>query len=124
MVSTRQELQQEKLPELRKRSYYCWDKELAGRHKSTITELIDKATLQAQLYLRVAKDGPVKGRGGGILDGRIICETGEDQLVACVVIGIGGTRVIAWRVGKVQTRFSFRKSSSNADRIHRHRGAD
>jgi len=111
MESTRKQLEKEDLSELRRRSYYDWDKERPGWRKSTIAELMDKATLQAQRYLQVAKNGPVRRKDSGVLDGRIICETGEDELVAYVVIAIGGTRVIASQVGKEQTRFLFRKAN-------------
>ena len=71
--------------------------------QSSISELLQKATLQVNNYLLVAKNGPVKGADGGILNKRIICETGQDELMGYVVIGIEGTRVIASQIGKEQT---------------------
>jgi hypothetical protein len=117
MDSLRKKLKEETVPQLLQREYCYWDKERRRFCRSSISELLERATKQVNGYLQVVKNGSAKGTNGGIHDKRIICTTGEDLLTAYVVIGIGGTRVIVKRVEEEeQTEYSFRKAFIDADR--------
>jgi hypothetical protein len=116
--SLRKKLKEEDASQLLERSFCYLDEERRQWCRSSISELLQKATQKVNNYLNVAKNGSVEGTHSGILDKRIICERGDDWLVGHIVICIGGTRVITFQVGKEQTRFSFRKASINTHRGH------
>jgi len=115
MESLRKKLEKETENKLLQRTFCYWDKSVKKWCKSSILNFKQAAVGQVNNYLRVAKNGAVRGAHGGILDKRIICEKGEDCLVGYVVIGIGGTRVLTWEVGREQTQYSFRKALIGAE---------
>jgi hypothetical protein len=112
MESLRKKLKEEDASQLLQRAFCYWDEDRRRWYRSSISELLQKATQKVNNYLSIAKNGYVEGTRGCILDKRIICETGEDWLVGHVMICIGDTRIITLQVGKEQTRYSFRKVSS------------
>jgi hypothetical protein len=117
MESLRKELKVEEPSQLLKRSYCYWDNGRREWHRSSISELLREATQTVNNYLSIAKNGPFKGTHGGILDERIICETGEDWLVGHVMICFDDTGVITLQVGKEKTRYSFRKASTKPESL-------
>jgi hypothetical protein len=104
----RDKLSLESESELLQRQFSFWDKITRSWHTESIQDVKEAAVQQAGKYLRVVKEGLVRGGSGGILDRRICCDEGADRLDGFVVMCIGDTRVLTWNAGTVSTLQSFR----------------
>jgi hypothetical protein len=96
---------------LLERRYRYWDLSARCWKTDTLLTLKEGALSQLAEYMRHIQQGPSEGPPG-ILDNRVCCKEGADDLRGYVVMCIGGTRVLAWGGGMMQTKWTYTTSDS------------
>ena len=73
----------------------------------TVGDVRTEAFEQIIHYLDVMKDGVASTNRRGVHDSRVGHTEGECELIGYVVILVGGTRALAWRVTDARTEFRW-----------------
>jgi hypothetical protein len=94
-------------PNLLQKDFCYWDSNSGKYRQQSIQNLVGAAVKQLNKYLRVVKKGDTVSSRAGILDRRVRCRIGMDQLDGYVLVCIGGTRVVVQKAGTEMTQHSF-----------------
>ncbi len=100
-------LMEESEEQMMRRQYTYWDKDGHCWCSKSLDGLKEQAVQQVNRYLGVLCQGQAANGKAGILDRRICCETGEDVLIAYVILCVGATRVLSWEITSMKTKFTY-----------------
>ena len=105
----RKVLEKETEEQLLRRRYSYYDKTARSQQTLSLQVVKDEAVNQAKTHFQAIKGGTANGSKAGILDERVRCIDGQSDLYGYVMLCIGDTRVLTWRVSfeKANQIFGF-----------------
>jgi hypothetical protein len=86
-------------------------------HETTINSIKNAGIKQVTRYVELIRCGDGKGLHAGIGDSRVRCGQGQSKLFGYVVIVIGGTRVLAWKVIDADSAYMFTAIEPKANQV-------
>jgi hypothetical protein len=103
----RKKLQAETEQELLKRKARYQDRRTNQWHDVHVEDTLQQATQQIKMYLSTIEKGDATDSSAGVHDSRLRCEEGSAQLLGYVIICLGGTRVLAYKVDSKETKYCY-----------------